>query len=157
MMGAKGRYARAFVTVVQLAGLSLGVVHAEPAPTYAAEAPQARNVILMIADGAGFNGWLATDYYEGRARVPHRDQYDEIFRQMADGRLNVIMGAGSTLFRQFERHDAFARTLWGEPYGWDGDYVDNTAIFHVMNAVFANEHRARKAAPAGPPIDIGSS
>jgi alkaline phosphatase len=58
------------------------------------------------------------------------------------------LGAGSTLFRQFERHDTFARTLWCEPYGWAGNYVDNTAVFHVMNAVFANEHRARKAAPS---------
>jgi len=56
------------------------------------------------------------------------------------------LGAGSTLFRQFERHDAFAQSLWGGPYGWGGNYVDNTAVFHVMNAVFAHEHRARNAA-----------
>jgi alkaline phosphatase len=56
------------------------------------------------------------------------------------------LGAGSTLFRQFERHDAFAKSLWGKPYGWAGNYVDNTAVFHVMSAVFANEHRAVKAA-----------
>ncbi len=56
------------------------------------------------------------------------------------------LGAGSTLFRQFERHDAFAQSLWGEPYGWDGNYVDNTAVFHVMNAAFAKEHRTRRAA-----------
>lgn len=56
------------------------------------------------------------------------------------------LGAGSTLFRQFERHDAFARTLWGGTYGWGGNYVDNTAVFHVMNAVLANDHRARKFA-----------
>ncbi|WP_199200433.1 alkaline phosphatase [Alkalicaulis satelles] len=56
------------------------------------------------------------------------------------------LGAGSHLFTQFERHDDFAATLWGEPYGWDGNYVDNTAVFHVMNAVFASEHRARKDA-----------
>ncbi len=29
--------------------------------------PRAKNVILMISDGIGFNGWLAADYYEGRA------------------------------------------------------------------------------------------
>ena len=51
------------------------------------------------------------------------------------------LGAGSELFVQFERHDAFAQELWGEPYGWDGDYVDNTAVFHVMNAVLANGAR----------------
>ena len=26
----------------------------------------ARNVILMISDGIGFNGWLASDYYQGK-------------------------------------------------------------------------------------------
>lgn len=35
-------------------------------------------------------------------------------------------------------HDPFAQSLWGAPYGWNGSYVDNTAVFHVMNAVFAN-------------------
>ena len=49
------------------------------------------------------------------------------------------LGAGSTLFRQFERHDAFARNLWSQPYGWAGNFVDNTAVFHVMNAVLTNE------------------
>jgi alkaline phosphatase len=48
-------------------------------------------------------------------------------------------GAGSTLFRQFERHDAFAQSLWGKSYGWSGNYVDNTAIFHVMNTVLQND------------------
>ncbi|WBQ14242.1 alkaline phosphatase [Hyphomonadaceae bacterium BL14] len=52
------------------------------------------------------------------------------------------LGTGSHLFAQFERHDAFAQELWGEPYGWDGNYVDNTAVFHVMNAVLANRARA---------------
>lgn len=32
-----------------------------------ADVPAAKNVILMIADGIGFNGWLAADYHEGRA------------------------------------------------------------------------------------------
>ena len=27
----------------------------------------AKNVILMVSDGIGFNGWLAADYYQGRA------------------------------------------------------------------------------------------
>ncbi|MGY6627333.1 MAG: alkaline phosphatase [Oceanicaulis sp.] len=52
------------------------------------------------------------------------------------------LGAGAHMFKQFERHDAFAQELWGEPYGWDGNYVDNTAVFHVMNAVLANRARA---------------
>jgi alkaline phosphatase len=49
------------------------------------------------------------------------------------------LGAGSSLFRQFERHDAFAKSLWGKPYGWSGNYVDNTAIFHVTNTVLQND------------------
>ncbi|GAB4130585.1 alkaline phosphatase [Thermopirellula anaerolimosa] len=32
----------------------------------AAAAKQPKNVILMIADGAGFNSWLATEFYHGR-------------------------------------------------------------------------------------------
>lgn len=32
---------------------------------WAAAAPEARNVILMVADGAGFNTWKATAMYEG--------------------------------------------------------------------------------------------
>lgn len=27
----------------------------------------AKNVILMVSDGIGFNGWLAADYYQGMA------------------------------------------------------------------------------------------
>jgi alkaline phosphatase len=53
------------------------------------------------------------------------------------------LGVGSRLFAQFERHDEFAQALWGEPYGWSGNYVDNTAVFHVMNAVM--QERVRPA------------
>ena len=56
------------------------------------------------------------------------------------------MGAGAHLFRQFERHDAFAQELWGEPYGWDGSYVDNTAVFHVMHAALTSPAPARQPA-----------
>lgn len=47
------------------------------------------------------------------------------------------LGVGSELFQQFAHTDLGARRLWGEPYGWDGSIVDNTAVFHVMNRVFA--------------------
>ena len=300
---------RQFVKTMPILGTGLllaettvpGALALAPVPPFA-EAPKARNVILMISDGCGFNGWLAADYYQGRAGtqpyqvarpdgtrpyvgasahdalrmfgpdgtvldndqwdaargveeqgyrprdrwtrlegafmprfieeqmdfnaavaavigwvethsnwddtllivtsdhetggiwgegtyetesgilhstnpldadsraatqfVPGRDRFDK-FRVVQDRGARQIpghqfasgehtndlvplwaLGAGSTLFRQFERHDAFARTLWGEPYGWAGNYVDNTAVFHVMNTVFANEHRARKAAPS---------
>jgi alkaline phosphatase len=47
------------------------------------------------------------------------------------------LGAGAETFHEFTRTDRQAAELWGEPYGWDGAYVDNTAVFHVMNAAFA--------------------
>lgn len=40
-----------------IVALGIHPAHAEPAQ---------RNVILMIADGIGFNGWLAADYYAGQ-------------------------------------------------------------------------------------------
>ena len=43
------------------------------------------------------------------------------------------IGAGAEQFHEFTRTDLRAKVLWGDPYGWDGDYVDNTAVFHVMN------------------------
>ncbi|MEO0883184.1 MAG: alkaline phosphatase [Pseudomonadota bacterium] len=45
------------------------------------------------------------------------------------------MGAGAERFAEFTRTDIKAGKLWGEAYGWTGDYVDNTAVFEVMNAV----------------------
>lgn len=46
------------------------------------------------------------------------------------------IGAGSDRFVEFTRTDLKAARLWGEPYEWDGRYVDNTAVFHVMEAAF---------------------
>ena len=45
------------------------------------------------------------------------------------------IGAGSELFAEFTRTDLKAGELWGEPYNWDGNFVENTAVFHVMNEV----------------------
>ncbi|MEM0937158.1 MAG: alkaline phosphatase [Pseudomonadota bacterium] len=47
------------------------------------------------------------------------------------------LGPGSELFAGFTRTDLTAAELWGEHYGWDGDYVDNTSVFNVMNEVFS--------------------
>jgi alkaline phosphatase len=47
------------------------------------------------------------------------------------------LGAGSEDFAQFARTDLGAARLWGQPYGWDGAYVDNTAVFQVMNRALA--------------------
>ncbi len=44
------------------------------------------------------------------------------------------IGAGSDRFAEFTRTDSQARALWGDIYDWNGDYVDNTAVFVVMEA-----------------------
>ncbi|MEM0986240.1 MAG: alkaline phosphatase [Pseudomonadota bacterium] len=49
------------------------------------------------------------------------------------------IGAGSEHFAEFTRTDIKAGALWGEPYGWTGDYVDNTAVFHVMEAALTQQ------------------
>jgi len=56
------------------------------------------------------------------------------------------IGAGADGFAEFTRTDLKAAELWGEPYGWDGAFVDNTAVFHVMNEAFADN--ARMMAPS---------
>lgn len=48
-------------------------------------------------------------------------------------------GVGASKFREFEVHDGVAHGLWAEPYGWNGHYVDNTAVFHVMDAVLSGQ------------------
>ena len=47
------------------------------------------------------------------------------------------MGPGAGLFAEFAKTDLGAAELWGDQYAWDGNYVDNTAVFHVMNDVIA--------------------
>jgi len=47
------------------------------------------------------------------------------------------IGPGASKFGEFERHDVMAERLWGQPYGWSGRYVDNTAVFHVMDAALS--------------------
>ncbi len=51
------------------------------------------------------------------------------------------MGPGAELFAEFTRTDLEAAELWGEPYGWNGHFIDNTVVFHVMNEVFAADQR----------------
>lgn len=52
---------------MQKLGIIIGTVITALALPAAAEDLRARNVILMITDGVGFNGWMATDYYQGLA------------------------------------------------------------------------------------------
>lgn len=42
------------------------------------------------------------------------------------------IGKGSQMFSQFVRTDTRARQLWGRPYSWNGQFVDNTTVFDVM-------------------------
>lgn len=45
------------------------------------------------------------------------------------------IGKGADHFAKFTRTDVRAGQLWGEAYGWDGRYVDNTSVFLVMEDV----------------------
>lgn len=56
------------------------------APVSSALEPGAKNVILMVSDGIGFNGWLAADYYQGLAGT----QSYQIRRP--DGTMPVVYG-----------------------------------------------------------------
>ncbi len=49
------------------------------------------------------------------------------------------LGAGSEAFAEFTRTDVQAREFWGDVYGWSGDYVDNTAVFNVMEAALTSK------------------
>ncbi|MEO1489179.1 MAG: alkaline phosphatase [Pseudomonadota bacterium] len=46
-----------------------------------------------------------------------------------------VLGNGSDMFAQFSRTDQRAAKIWGEQYGWNGQFVDNTAVFTVMETV----------------------
>ncbi|MEM1130183.1 MAG: alkaline phosphatase [Pseudomonadota bacterium] len=48
-----------------------------------------------------------------------------------------VMGPGADLLAQFTETDLKAAELWGAQYGWDGTFVDNTALFHIMNEAIA--------------------
>lgn len=47
------------------------------------------------------------------------------------------IGAGAERFAEFTRTDVKAGEIWGDVYGWSGEFVDNTAVFHVMNEAFS--------------------
>ena len=53
------------------------------------------------------------------------------------------LGAGAERFAEFTRTDLKAAELWGAPYGWTGHFVDNTAVFHVMNDAVSGRMAAR--------------
>ncbi len=45
-----------------------------------------------------------------------------------------VIGKGGERFAEFTRTDLKAAKLWGDSYGWNGNYVDITAVFQVMEA-----------------------
>lgn len=47
------------------------------------------------------------------------------------------IGRGSQMFARNTQMDARAAALWGKPYRWNGQIVDNTDVFTVMEAMLA--------------------
>ena len=67
-----------------------------------ADRPAAKNVILMVSDGIGFNGWLAADYYEGKAgqqsyQITRPDGTEPRVYGLAHSALNLIDADGNVL------------------------------------------------------------
>ncbi|MCG7561632.1 alkaline phosphatase [Pseudoalteromonas sp. McH1-42] len=78
-----------------------------------------------------FNAFLAVQN-RGKGNIPgyqwaSRNHTNELVPLWA-------IGAGSQRFNEFTRTDLKAAELWGEHYKWDGNYVDNTVVFEVMEA-----------------------
>ena len=96
----------------------LSIVSTLGAPAAAQPAQEPRNVILMIADGAGFNGWLAADYYEGVAgqrvyQQPISDDVEYYMGASAHYALRLIDEAGNIL-----ENDAYDRAAGAEDQGY---------------------------------------
>ncbi len=82
-----------------LAALVVGATVAAPS---IAQDRGVKNVILMISDGIGFNGWLAADYYQGRAgqqpyQVDRPDGTASHVYGVSHDALNLIDEAGRVL------------------------------------------------------------
>ena len=54
------------------------------------------------------------------------------------------IGNGGERFKEFTRSDLRAAELWGDHYGWGGNYVDNTAVFEVMKAALLRKPETNK-------------
>ena len=67
-----------------------------------AQATGAKNVILMVSDGIGFNGWLATDYYQGLMgqqsyQVTRPNGMEPVVYGLDHHALNLVDGIGRLL------------------------------------------------------------
>lgn len=85
-----------------------------------AEAIGAKNVILMVSDGIGFNGWLTTDYYQGLAgtqsyQIARPDGTEPVIYGMSHDALNLIDASGNVITN---REDA-AKAVGAVEQGYD--------------------------------------
>ena len=70
-----------------------------------------KNIILMVSDGIGFNGWLAADYYQGLAgkqayQVTCPDGTKPAIYGLAHSALNLIDEQGNPLGRGADKSSA---------------------------------------------------
>ncbi|MEM7767155.1 MAG: alkaline phosphatase, partial [Pseudomonadota bacterium] len=81
------------------------------APAAGEASARAKNVILMVSDGIGFNGWLAADYYQGLAgtqayQVQRPDGTTPVVYGMTHDALNLLDSDGAVVLRGAEPADA---------------------------------------------------
>jgi len=84
-----------------------------PAPSVGA-----KNVILMVSDGIGFNGWLAADYYQGLAgqqsyQITRPDGTEPVVYGMTHDALNLIDASGNIITRPEDRANAVGAVAQG--------------------------------------------
>ncbi|MGM0690921.1 MAG: alkaline phosphatase [Pseudomonadota bacterium] len=108
-------------------GLSVSLV--SPA---IAETQPAKNVILMIADGIGFNGWMAADFYDGEAglrpyQVVRPDGTRPVLVGQSTWALNPVDASGELLGKQ-ETADAAVAQAYDPATRW-----------HRFEATFEND------------------
>ncbi|MEO1187596.1 MAG: alkaline phosphatase [Pseudomonadota bacterium] len=90
-----------------------------PTPSIPAEtAPGAKNVILMVSDGIGFNGWLAADYYQGLAgeqsyQIVRPDGTEPAIYGMTHDALNLIDASGNIITRSEDPTQAVGAVAQG--------------------------------------------
>lgn len=95
----------------------------------------AKNVILMVSDGIGFNGWLAADYYEGRAgqqayQIARPDGTMPVIYGMTHDALNLIDASGSIITRREDAPNAVGAVAQG---------YDPLTRWEQFEAAFAND------------------
>ena len=81
-----------------------------------------------------FNDYLAVQD-RGAGNIPghmlaSRDHTNEMAPLCA-------VGPGAEMFAEFAMTDQKAAELWGAQYGWDGAFIDNTSVFHLMHTALA--------------------